>query len=274
MENEQTIEVEEVHDDDTTTTSEPANDKPAKKCEHCGNDHTRGKKSRFCGDRCKNAWHRSNPRARMNDRNDSEEENYNLPVLQSEKVVLTGIDPKAQYIIQDQARQIRELKQQYLIEKQKRSKAKDKNHQLEKELMQLRNDHALEAVENKKPSTLEGLAASPLMAELMPFLGPALGQLASGMVARVTGGGPQPGGMQGVEGQLDAEAQSQLIEINNWYSKIAPEEQTSVYEVMNTFTKLPADKLKDVLTRMKRLLNHGTTATNHSNGTNRATGTY
>jgi endogenous inhibitor of DNA gyrase (YacG/DUF329 family) len=273
MENEP-IEVEEVHDDDTTTTSEPAHNKPAKKCEHCGNDHTRGKKSRFCSDRCKNAWHRNNPRASMNDRKDNEEEeNYSLPVLQSEKVVLTGIDPKAQYIIQDQARQIRELKQQYLIEKQKRSKAKDKNYQLEKELMQLRNDHALEQIENKKPSTLEGLAASPLMQELMPFIGPALGQLASGVVARVTGGA-SPGGMQGVEGQLDAEAQSQLIEINNWYSKIAPEEQASVYDVMTTFTRLPADKLKDVLTRMKRLLNHGTTATNHSNGTNRATGTY
>lgn len=273
MENEP-IEVEEVKDDTPETNEEPQNAKLVKKCEHCGEDHTRGKKSRFCGDKCKNAWHRNHPRERMdNRREDNEEENYNLPIVQSEKVVLTGIDPKAQYIIQDQARQIRELKQQYAIERQKRSKAKDKNYQLEKELMQLRNDHALEAIENKKPSTLEGLAASPLVAELMPFLGPALGQLASGMVARVTGG-PLPGGMQGVEGQLDAESQSHLSEINNWYSKISPDEQASVYEVMNTFTQLPADKLKDVLTRMKRLLNHGTTAANHNNGTNRATGTY
>lgn len=246
----------------------------ARNCDECGKEYfAKLGTSKFCSDACKNKHHRKVKKTRIvgmsgpEDDIDKPKSNERTNVVS----VISGLPPQAQYIIGAQEKENRRLQKMYDEEREARKKLKSKYEDLKQEFTQLQTDHKIESIENKKPSGLAGFMESPIGPQLMEHLGPALGMLAQGLVQKISG---VAGGLAGIEGQLDADVQNQITEINKWYAGLPKPLQASIYDILVKFASQKPEQLPNVLTRISNLLSHGSTTTIVSNGHNAATGTF
>jgi len=250
-------------------------------CNNCGKNYlAKLNTSKFCSDACKLSNYRKIKKTRNEGMNrpeddiDPKQKNNGGNNVVS---VIQGLSPQAQYIIGDQQKQNNRLQKLYDEEREARKKLKSKYEDLKQEHIQMQNDHRIESIENKKPSGLAGLAESPMFPQLMEHIGPALGMLAQGLVQKISGLGN--GGLAGIEGQLDADVQNQITEINKWYASLPRPMQISMYDVLIKFASQSAEQLPETLTRISNLLKNGTTAAagspkQHYHGINAASGTF
>lgn len=88
----------------------------------------------------------------------------------------------------------------------------------------------LKEIELKKPTGLQGLAESPLMKDLLPFVGPALGRLAEGIANAAM---PGAGQIAGTNGQLDAQLEKEVHDINQWYISLPRQQQQEVFAILD-----------------------------------------
>lgn len=147
----------------------------------------------------------------------------------------SGFDPAAQFIIatlQDENNSLKATKE----------KLSDKVEALSKELAdekQARREDVL-----KKPSTLEGLSESPVIAQLMPHIGPQLGALLNKLI----GGGTSVPGIpaSGVSGQqLPEETDKMVSSFVGWYIGLPIELQRMFYGmVAGLAEKSPEEQVK------------------------------
>jgi len=247
-------------------------------CNECQHDYKAAlETSKFCSQKCKSKWHRKNNK--LGNINMKEDDDDTQPVKEKptkEKngnnslvSIVTGLPPAAQFIIGQQEKENKNLQKLYDEERNERKRLKEKNNELKAKILEMETNSKIEAIQNEKPSGLQGFAESPFFAELMPHIGPALGQLAQGLVTRMQGGGLE--GMP-VDGQLDAEVKNQVIEINKWYAGLPKPVQTTVYDMLVKFSQYNQQQLPNLITRINNLLHNGTAITN--SGANAATGTY
>lgn len=96
----------------------------------------------------------------------------------------------------------------------------------------------------KKPSTLEGLSESPVIAQLMPHIGPQLGQLLN----RLLGGGTAVPGIpsNGISGQqLPEETDKMVSSFVGWFIGLPIELQRMFYGMVHGLAeKSPEDQVK------------------------------
>lgn len=247
-------------------------------CNECGKNYlAKLGTSKFCSDACKLKNYRKRKSATgMNGPEDDIDSKPKNNVSGNVVSVIQGLSPQAQYIIGDQQKQNNRLQKLYDDEREARKKLKGKYEDLKEEHIRMQNDHRIETIENKKPSGLAGLAESPLFPELMQHIGPALGMLAQGLVQKLSGIGN--GGLAGVEGQLDADVQNQIVEINKWYAVLPKQMQASVYDILVKFATQSPEQLPETLNRISNLLKNGTTAAGSPKqfhqGINQASGTF
>ncbi len=231
--------------------------------------------SKFCSQKCKSQWHRKNNKLGNIDMRDDDE---TQPVKEKPKEknannslvsIVSGLPPQAQYIIAHQEKENKNLQKLYEEERAERKRIKEKYQALKDKILEMETNSKIEAIQNEKPSGLQGFTESPFMAELMPHIGPALGQLAQGLVTRMQGGGL--GGVP-IDGQLDSEVQGQLVELNKWFSGLPKPVQASTYDLLVKIAQYNPQQLPNLIIRLNNLLHNGTAITN--SGANTATGTY
>lgn len=276
--------------DNETTTEQEEKDEGAqprlktydKHCLNCETDYKAAlETSKFCSQKCKSQWHRKNNK--LGNINMKEDDDDTAPQQQTVKEkpskeknansslvsIVSGLPPQAQYIIAHQEKENKNLQKLYDDERTERKRLKEKYQTLKDKILEMETNSKIEAIQNEKPSGLQGFTDSPLFEHLMPHIGPAIGQLAQSFVTRMQGGG-----MSGVpvDGNLDGEVQSQIVEINKWYAGLPKPLQGTVYDMLTKFSQYNVEQLPNLITRINNLLHNGTALTN--SGANAATGTY
>lgn len=124
-----------------------------------------------------------------------------------------------------------------------KEKLKDKVETLTKELADERQARREDVL--KKPSTLEGLSESPVIAQLMPHIGPALGQLLNKLMGSGTSVGI-PGSTSGMNGQqLPEETDKMVSALVGWFISLPVELQTMFFNMVRGLAeKSPEDQVK------------------------------
>jgi hypothetical protein len=249
-----------------TTTTLTAKVFPKKACEECGTEFEVKKHgARFCSDICRYRAHRKGKKSSGPGTIDDRDDAGDFP---STKMVtsLNGLSPQAQYIIthlrdqlKEQKEEARRLRDKYEAERTQKEALKDK-------LQQLETDHKIEAIQNSKPSGLQGIVSGlgQLPPEVLQTLGQSLGPVLGRLTEKLFGGGASPAGlpMAGTDGQLD-EAQGKVLQFNQWFIGLSKPLQEGVYAILVRIANQPSeDQLQQILMRIQTLLNNGTTTPN------------
>lgn len=248
-------------------------------CIHCHKPFKSAyKKSSYCSAACKSKQGRINKANSLNMTPTTEEikvtENAKVTPLQkvrppklpkaaSDSTVVVGtpifdgLTPQMQIAVDLLKQDARRWEQLYREEKDKRKKIADKYETLRDEVAELKVDHRIEAIENKKPGGLEGLAENPMILKLMDHVGPALGAL----MVKLVDNSPSSQ-LVGVDGQLDEITQTQANEMVKWFISLPEDSRKVVYEILTEWAGAKSiEVLNDTLLRMRNVLKAGTVIT-------------
>lgn len=142
-------------------------------------------------------------------------------------------DPQSQYIINHLTEEKKRWEKLYNDEKEARKKLKEKNEELEKKILNMENETRISAIENAKPSGLNGLLSSPHADKLIELCAPLLQRIMEPQqpVAQMTG----------TEGQQ----QTPAMVFQNWFVKLSLPTQQTVWRMLQSFTFMPDAELKD-----------------------------
>lgn len=144
----------------------------------------------------------------------------------------SSFDPSAQFIIatlQDNNNRLEAEKSKLITDLQT---AKDS-------LQDLKDKMREEIL--KKPSTLEGISESPIVKELIPHIGPALGQILN----KFFGGGPGIAGVGGHAENLPEETNRMVSNLVGWFIQLPVELQTNFFNIVRGIAeKSPEDQVK------------------------------
>ena len=228
-----------------------------KTCGFCGNKfEAQSAKAKYCCDAHRNAaWYKAGGK-KGNLSGPDQSETHNPTIMSHTEIEKPpGLDFNTQYIFDLQKKEIQRWEDSANEFRKKFETVKDAKDLLEKEFEKYKNEKQIEAIKGEKPSGLQGLAESPFIQQLMPDIGPALGQLMSRAIA------PGPGSPAG-PGDPVAEAVIQQPE----------EVQNAFRELLNLLmTYQTPQNILSVIGKIKNLLKSGSTV--HSNTFN-PTGTF
>lgn len=250
-------EVEEVSGENVNeSSSQESQQQPARtrNCNECGKEYpfTRST-SKFCTNKCKDI-HNAKIRANNMGATPAATPQKEKPVDRVAKSLLAGLDPATQIAV-DLLKEDRDnWKTQYkdAVDEKKALEATVK--ELEKQLLD--KQHTLQGLEDQQPNAVQKFLGS-IPSAWTEAMAPAFGEVAKKLVALIPSGG---GGMAGVNGQLDAEQNTKLEDINKWFCVIPKELQDQVYNILGVIaTADTPEKLNDILTKISNLLNNGTT---------------
>lgn len=239
-------------------------------CETCNKEfESHRRHARFCSDKCRSINTRK--RHKLNGiMTTTKEEQTKPPKVNGSSngsshgtaVVATpifqGLTPQMQIAVDLLKQDARRWEEMYREEKAARKKTEDSLKEKVDELARIKVDHQIESIENKRPSGLQGLAESPIVAKLLDHVGPALGAL---MMKLTDGSGP---GLIGTDGQLDELTQTQISEFNKWFAGLHPDQRGVIYEIIVSWAQSKTPEiLNDTLVRIKNILRSGTVIMPH-----------
>jgi DNA repair exonuclease SbcCD ATPase subunit len=240
---------------ETTSTQPIVKILPKKVCAQCNNEfETSNIKAKFCSDSCRSKAHRN---LRRNGASDVEEVKESPRHSTQLVASLNGLPPQAQYIITHLKEQLSDSKEEMKRLRDKYETEKKLSSDLKEKIAKIEVDHRIEALENAKPSGLQGIVQNlgNIPPEVMAQLGPALGKL----VDRLFGGSVQPQlQVAGTDGQLDSNTQAKVQAFNNWFASLAEPLQEVVYAMLVKLANSPSEEaLQNNVTRILNLLNNG-----------------
>lgn len=237
------------------------------KCLHCGNDfNSVTRKAKFCSDACRNRYYReqqSAAAAQVKHLNGTSSPiNGTVPeppapapmspvIKETFAQATAALTPAAQLMFEMLKKEAQRWEDAYNKERDARKKLKEVNEQLRNELAEIKTDIKIKEIESKKPSGLNGFLENPLVRELAPHVGQALGKIIERMMT--------PGALEGTAGQLDA----QVNEIITWIGALPESDRNNLYEILTAFASAQSDQARSqMIERIKNLVKNGTTIQN------------
>lgn len=143
-----------------------------------------------------------------------------------------NVDQQSQYIISHLTKESERWENLYNTEKADRKKLKEKNEELEKKILSIENEHRISALENAKPSGLNGILSTPAGEKLIEMCAPLIQRMMEPQPA------PQIAGTDGAQ-----QTPAQLFQ--HWFSGLTMPTQQTVWKMLQSFTIMPDDKLKE-----------------------------
>lgn len=185
------------------------------------------------------------------------------PKEHKEVAIPENISAAARFIIDTLTHQRDDWKRDYLEERDTVKKLLAERDALEKKVRDLQHEMELDQIRNEKPSGLGALSESPLMKELVPHIGPALGKFMMGLADLGTAkmGGASGGLPPGLSG-LQQEIFSMLA---GWLPKVSEETQQLLGQALVSLIQLDEENAKHLISNFLNLVERGTTA--QPNGT-------
>lgn len=237
------------------TTNLPVKTFPRKACEECGTEFDVKKGgARFCSDTCRSRAFRKGKRSVLQADEPSARPARNDAPTHSTQIVtsMAALPPHAQYIINQQEREITRWEKLYDEERTKRKALEEKNQTLKDQLKDMEHKQALNGIESAKPDLIDRLAG--ILQTLPP-------PVIEGIAMRFLNTGPGlPQLTGGTDGQLDADVQNKVIQFNQWFAGLAKPLQDGVYTLMVKLANAPSEEaLQQTITKMQSVLKNGTT---------------
>jgi hypothetical protein len=239
-----------------------------RECDHCHNEYTyKIDSSKFCSNKCRVANDRAIKKAKALNAPEEEEEEIETevekpakekvkPKAQPAGLLLNGLTPQAQYIVNHQDKQITNLENE-LKEKQKEIKELQNDYDaLKEEHKEYKHKQTLSGIESTAPTWYEKVLAA---------LPPEAAIKVTERVLKFIPGGEQQA-LVGTDGQLDGESTQWAQEMVRWFSSLPKQSQATAAGLIGELSKVPGDQLNDVVIRMINILAHGTTVTTEKRG--------
>lgn len=246
----------------TETTTEEKKRKPIeanidRECLKCGKHYkAKNSASKFCSDICRNTFNQSQkrkPNAAPLGSIDDKSPAFPKPVAAP---TFTDIPAHLKIGVDLLTKEAQRWEDAFKDERQKRKDLQAKFEAQREELAKLKVDHQIEAIQNAKPSGLNGLAENPLVLKLMDHAGPALGAWLAKMADASNTS------MTGTDGQLDDATAKQLHDINSWFVTLEEKQREEVYKLLFVLgqSKTPAI-FNDTVLRLQNILKNGSIIT-------------
>lgn len=185
---------------------------------------------------------------------------FTEPKQHKDLSIPSGLSPTALFIIDNLKEQRDDWKAEWREEREARRKLLAEKERLEKEIRDFRHERELSDIRNEKPSGLSGLMESPVMKELTPHIGPALGEFLMGIAkvgtSKMAGmGTPVPGapGMAGVPTDIMSATAS-------WLSQVSEQTQQAFMQMMTPIMGMDEQLAMYYLSNIINLIQNGTTA--------------
>lgn len=248
-------------------------DGDSKICAHCSKEFSpKSAKAIYCSQRCRNAGNMKKrklngvqnnatgdqPVKENNTDRDEDQDNDNRHAPASSTQLhgsVKQLDAQAQYIITHQRDMINDLKTI-------RSKLEDKVEKLteravaaEKKLDRFDLEKEFGIAEK---SGLNGLSNNPLVQTLMQHFAPAIAPALGAWAEKKLGASTAAPGMEGIE-TLDAEAQENIKQLNQWYAKQTKDIQDSFFTLIESLSHLKDEEIPAKLKQLNALFTNGTT---------------
>lgn len=185
---------------------------------------------------------------------------FTEPKQHRDLAIPSGLSPTALFIIDNLKEQRDDWKAEWREEREARRKLLGEKERLEKEIRDFRHERELSDIRNEKPSVLNGLMESPVMKELTPHIGPALGEFLMGIAkvgtSKMAGmGSPIPGapGVAGVPTDIMSATAS-------WLSQVSEPTQQAFMQMMTPIMSMDEQEAMYYLSNIINLIQNGTTA--------------
>lgn len=232
-------------------------------CMYCGGEfNSVTRKARFCSDLCRNRYYRQKASgAEQKQLNGTGPANGigtvpevpqpapRSPVIKETFSQATGdLSPAAQLMFQMLKKEAERWEDAYNKERDARKKLKEVNEQLRQKLAEIQTDIKIKEIESKKPSGLNGFLENPLVQQLAPHVGQALGKVIERLMTPA------------LEGATSGQPDAQVTEIINWIGELPQDDRDAIYEILSAFAAAPSNEARsEMIARIKNLVKNGTT---------------
>ncbi len=136
-------------------------------------------------------------------------------------------DPSSLYIINHLTEEKKRWETLYNTERESRKKLKEKNEELEKKILQMENEQRISAIENAKPSGLNGILQTEAGTKLIELCAPLIQKILEPGAAAA----PQ---IAGTPGQ-----QTPAALFEQWFNKLTLPTQQTVWRMLQQFSIMP-----------------------------------
>lgn len=204
--------------------------------------------------------------AQSSAQNDSAQKNppaqtFTEPKQHRDLAIPSGLSPTAVFIIDNLKEQRDDWKAEWKEEREARRKLLAEKERLEKEIRDFKHERELADIRNEKPSGLNGLMESPVMKELSPHIGPAIGEFLMGIAkvgtSKIAGMAPPP--VPGAEG-LSGVSADIMSATASWLSQLSEETQRAFMQMMTPIMGMDEQTALYYITNIINLIQHGSTA--------------
>lgn len=200
-----------------------------------------------------------NPETSAQTQSQDPAQTFTEPKQHRDLSIPSGLSPTALFIIDNLKEQRDDWKSEWREEREARRKLLSEKERLEKELRDFKHDRELSDIRNEKPSGLSGLMESPVMKELTPHIGPAIGEFLMGIAKVGTSkmaGMSVPGAAPGMAG-VPTDIMSATA---SWLSQVSEPTQQAFMQMMTPIMGMDEQLAMYYLSNIINLIQNGTTA--------------